>query len=104
MPPTGEQSATDAPPASSANPLEELQAHLTKKEAEIKELKTQHLLDLAEMENVRMRARRDVDNERAFAVTGMQPFERELTGQQPVGGCWWAVVDCSVAGWGIACG
>ena len=44
---------------------------LEAKDAEIKELKNQHLRDLAEMENVRMRARKDVENERSFALTGI---------------------------------
>jgi molecular chaperone GrpE (heat shock protein) len=68
--PPADEATKDTPPATPLNPLEELQAHLTAKDKEIKELKSQHLLDLAEMENVRMRSRRDIENERSFALTG----------------------------------
>jgi hypothetical protein len=55
--------------------VDELKQQLTKKDTEIKQLQQQHLLDLAEMENVRMRARRDIDNEKSFALTG---FAKQL--------------------------
>ena len=60
--------STEAPAPPAAG--DDLAAVLAKKDEELKEFKTQRLLDLAEMENVRMRARRDVENERSFALTG----------------------------------
>lgn len=62
--PKPEQPTATPPKAEDANDS------ISDAQAEIKDLKHQHLLDLAEMENVRMRARRDVENERSFALSG----------------------------------
>jgi molecular chaperone GrpE len=70
---SAEQPAADAQAPPQTPPTtegEDLKAQLAKKDAEIKSLNQQHLLDLAEMENIRMRARRDVENERSFALSG----------------------------------
>ncbi|KAI0562190.1 HSP GrpE [Gracilaria domingensis] len=66
QPESGESSAAD---------MENLLKQLEEKEAELTDLNDKTLRVLAEMENVRMIARRDVENAKRYAVV---PFARDL--------------------------
>lgn len=57
--------------------VEQLQKQLEEKDAQILELNDRSLRTLAEMENVRMIARRDVDNTRKYAAV---PFAKSILG------------------------
>ena len=62
-PPTTEEAATPEEPAAPEEPSREAQL-----EAQVKELKDQLLRSLAEQENTRAIARRDVDSAKQFAI------------------------------------
>lgn len=68
------ESATSGEPLSD---IEQLQQQLAEKDAHIAELNDRALRALAEMENVRMIARRDVDNTRKYAAV---PFAKSILG------------------------
>ncbi len=75
-----QNNATPPPPAENGEPaskLEELTALLAEKEEKIVELNDRTLRVLAEMENVRTIARRDVDNARKYGIMG---FAKGLLG------------------------
>jgi len=50
--------------------IDELEAKVVTAETEVKEMKDRMLRNLAEMENVRTRAKKDVDSAKAFALQG----------------------------------
>lgn len=68
-----ESAASGAP----LSDIEQLQQQLAEKDAHIAELNDRALRALAEMENVRMIARRDVDNTRKYAAV---PFAKSILG------------------------
>lgn len=67
--------AGEAGTAAAASPEEALRAQVTALQTEVKELKEDRLRLLAEMENVRAIARRDVETTRNYAI---QSFAKQL--------------------------
>lgn len=71
----GNTADPEAVPAEELSDVERLSKQLEEKEAAISDLNDRTLRVLAEMENVRMIARRDVDNAKKYAIT---PFAKAI--------------------------
>ncbi|KAJ1760345.1 GrpE, mitochondrial [Coemansia sp. RSA 2167] len=65
----------EAAPAISAQDVEKLKQTITEKDAKLKELKDAYLRSLADAENIRTRAKTEVDNTKTFAI---QKFAKDL--------------------------
>ncbi|KAJ2352193.1 GrpE, mitochondrial [Coemansia erecta] len=72
---TKDAKADSAAPQISAEEIEKLKQSVTEKDAKIKELKDAYLRSLADAENIRNRAKTEVENTKTFAI---QKFAKDL--------------------------
>ncbi|KAJ2126445.1 GrpE, mitochondrial [Coemansia sp. RSA 720] len=70
-----EKQDAEAAPAISAQDVEKLKQSITEKDAKLKELKDAYLRSLADAENIRTRAKTEVENTKTFAI---QKFAKDL--------------------------